>query len=153
LRGIARGGEFIEILLAARAKLPETSTLADLFDYPAARESLANLLNQPEVLDRVLKSADLLLDQVSDPQVRSILLEAAVEGDRNPLAPEDFRISIEKGLGRVWARFSQKLRARLAQLESGSEANQDAGLHSDLMKEYLDVQRKIKEFNRFYDEV
>jgi hypothetical protein len=82
-----------------------------------------------------------------------LLTEAALEGDRNPLSPEDFRIAIEKGLARIWARFSQKLRAKLAHLEASSEASQDAGLHSDLMKEYLDVQRKIKEFNRFYDEV
>ena len=60
----------------------------------------------------------------------------------------DFQVALDRALARLWARFSQRIKTALAE----AEAKKDAGLHSKLMKEYLDVQRKMKEFNSFYDE-
>jgi hypothetical protein len=48
-------------------------------------------------------------------------------------------------LGRTWARFSQQIKTALAD----AEAKKDAGLRAELMKEFLDVQRKMKEFSSF----
>ena len=63
-------------------------------------------------------------------------------------AEADVRFALDRSIGRVWARFSQQIKAALAE----AEAKKDAGLQSKLMKEYLDVQRKMKEFNSLYDE-
>jgi hypothetical protein len=87
------------------------------------------------------------LNEDLDPQVRSTLTEAWVSQD--PLfEKDDFKMSLDKAIGRLWARFSHRIKAAL----TDAEAKQDAGLHAELMKEYLDVQRKIKEFISFYDE-
>jgi hypothetical protein len=82
-----------------------------------------------------------------DPQVRSTLTEAWVAQEAL-FERDDFKISLDKALGRLWARFSQRIKMALAD----AEAKQDAGLQDQLKKEYLDVQRRIKEFISFYDE-
>jgi hypothetical protein len=45
-------------------------------------------------------------------------------------------------------RISQRITKALAL----AEANKDAELEAKLKKEYLDCQRRIKEFSTFYDE-
>jgi len=47
---------------------------------------------------------------------------------------------------KLWARFSQTLKLAL----KDSESRVDLTAHSRLMKEYLDVQRKMKECINFY---
>jgi hypothetical protein len=69
-------------------------------------------------------------------------------GGETPFAVRDFQVALDRAIARLWARFSQRIKTALAE----AEAKKDAGLHSKLMKEYLDVQRKMKEFNSFYDE-
>lgn len=147
LQGMALGGKYSEQFTAARAKLPPKATLAELFDYPAAHEFVVRLTTEPGALERFRAAPETLLDDELEPQVRSTLTEALVA--REPLfEPEDFRVALDRALGRSWARFSQRIKTAL----TDAEAKQDAGLHAELMKEYLDVQRKIKEFISFYDE-
>jgi DNA primase len=147
LQGLCKGGEYSELLTGARAKLPPHSTLADLFDFAPAQEFVRGLVSEPGVLERFRAAPETVLSDEMDPQVRSTLTEALVS--QEPVFErEDFKVSLDKALGRLWARFSQRIKAALAD----AEAKQDAGLHAELMKEYLDVQRKIKEFISFYDE-
>jgi hypothetical protein len=127
--------------------LPLNSTVADLFDYLPAREFVAALFSEPERMERFRKVPESVLDEELDPQVRSTLTEAWVSRD-SLFERDDFKMSLDKAIGRLWARFSQRIKAAL----TDAEAKQDAGLHAELMKEYLDVQRKIKEFISFYDE-
>jgi hypothetical protein len=147
LQGLAMGGEFSQAIVDARAKLPPESTLADLFDYPPARDFVAQLANEAGALERLRAAPASLLTDDLEPQVRSTLTEAMVS--REPLFDRaDFGHALDRAIGRLWARFSQRIKAALAD----AEAKQDAGLQEQLAKEYLDVQRKIKEFISFYDE-
>jgi hypothetical protein len=61
---------------------------------------------------------------------------------------EQFKEAVFKSIAKKWARFSQLIRRQIVQ----AEAKNDAALQAKLMKDYLDVQRKMKEFNSFYDE-
>jgi hypothetical protein len=81
-----------------------------------------------------------------DSQVRSILMEASVSGEK--ISEDDVKGAIHRGIRRLWARFSQLIKAAM----QDAEAKKDAGLHAQLSKEYLDVERKMKEFISFYDE-
>ncbi len=147
LAGMARGGEFSALFAEAREKLPKSWTLDELFDYLPAREFITMLLNSPGVIERFRAAPETVLNEELDPQVRSILTEALVSSE--PMVErDDFRVTLDRGLAKVWARFSHRITAALAD----AEAKKDAELHSKWMKEYLDVQRKIKEFNSFYDE-
>jgi DNA primase len=147
LQGLAKGGEFSELFAQIRTKLPPESTVADLFDYLPAREFVAALFTEPGKLERFRAMPESVLDDEMDAQVRSTLTEAWVSRDAL-FETEDFKMSLDKATGRLWARFSQRIKTAL----TDAEAKQDAGLHAELMKEYLDVQRKIKEFISFYDE-
>ena len=147
LTGLARGGDFSALFAQCRGKMPPQSTLADLFDYGPAREFVTQLTTQPGELERFRAAPELVLNGELDTQVRSTLTEALVSQDAG-FETEDFRLTLDRAMSKIWARFSQRIKVALAD----AEAKKDAELQTQLMKEYLDVQRKMKEFNCFYDE-
>lgn len=141
----------------AKELIPSKLTLSDLFDYTFARAFVAQNLDTPDQALHTLKTAneapDLLLGQVEDTQVRSILTEALMgQGPVGVQNDEDRTQAVKQALRKrafkVWARFSHALKQALAD----AEAKKDAELRQKLMQEYLDVQRRMKEFNSFYDE-
>jgi len=147
LAGLAKGGECSAAFTQAMEKLPEELTLADLFDYAPAKELVQKAERLQDGEGPIHFSQTLLSEAELDGQVRSTLTEAWVGGE-TPFAVRDFQVALDRAIARLWARFSQRIKTALAE----AEAKKDAGLHSKLMKEYLDVQRKMKEFNSFYDE-
>jgi DNA primase len=147
LAGLAKGGECSVAFSQAMEKLPNETTLADLFDYGPAKEIVRQAERSQDGEAPIALSQALLLETSLDSQVRSTLTEAWMGGE-TPFAVRDFQVALDRAMARLWARFSQRIKTALAE----AEAKQDAGLHSKLMKEYLDVQRKMKEFNSFYDE-
>ncbi len=137
IAGLAQGGACLNIFLEAQDRLPPGLDLASLLEYPPASEWLRK------------HGADLKnLDwSESDDQIRSVMTGVMVsEGASIQL--EQFKEVVFKSLAKKWARFSQQIKRQIDQ----SEAKNDAGLQAKLMKDYLDVQRKMKEFNSFYDE-
>ena len=152
LQALAKGGEYSELFAQARAKLPPESTVADLFVYPPAQRVRCPVALQRtgSILDAFSRAGSRDSDprtRILDPQVRSTLTEAWVSRE-TLFEKDDFQMSLDKAMGRMWARFSQRIKLALAD----AEAKQDAGLQDQLKKEYLDVQRRIKEFISFYDE-
>jgi len=140
-----------------RQKLPPDVTFADLFDYFPARAFLARFLVEGDLPEEFALTSEAVEEPGMDSQVRSILMEAWVSGPTQPRGPSDgpdrdpeaeFSGALNRGIARLWARFSQRIKAAL----QDAEAKKDAGLHARLSKEYLDVQRKMKEFITFYDE-
>jgi hypothetical protein len=121
--------------------------LADLFDHLPAREFIRSLLQDPAGLERLREAPEAAIPGDLDTQVRSTLTEALVS-EKLPFQIDEFRLSTERGQARSWARFSQLIKAAL----EDAEAKKDAQLQAKLMQEYLDVQRKMKEFTSFYDE-
>jgi DNA primase len=67
--------------------------------------------------------------------------------------PQERRQQLENAVrsrvARAWARFSQQV----AQALNQAEASKDSALQAKLMQDYLDVQRRMKEFTGFYDEI
>jgi DNA primase len=162
LQALALGGHFLVPFSEFVGKLPPNMTIADLFDYFPARVFLTQLLTseggEPQLPPGFSLDLGRFSDEELDPQVRSILTEASVRGsvgsvtssvtDGGGFSAQDVRGAIHRGSRRLWARFSQLIKAAM----QDAEANQDAGLHTKLSKEYLDVERKMKEFISFYDE-
>ena len=154
LLGLARGEPFAGILSQARQEMPAGLTLADFFDYQPARQWVSRLSNEPGFLERLRNAPASLIEPDLDRQVLSTLTEAWVtrqgQGDAQEGVPstEEFRLTVRRSLARIWARFSHGVKLALAD----AEAKNDAGLAAKLMKDYLDGQRKLKEFSNFYDE-
>ncbi len=127
--------------------MPPNWDLADLFDHLPAREFIRSLLKDPSGLERLREAPEAAIPGDLDTQVRSTLTEALVS-EKLPFQIDEFRLSTERGQARSWARFSQLIKVAL----EDAEAKKDAQLQAKLMQEYLDVQRKMKEFTSFYDE-
>ncbi|MGK5086557.1 DNA primase [Bdellovibrionota bacterium FG-2] len=58
---------------------------------------------------------------------------------------EEFEGALNQKVTRIWARFSQQIKTKMAE----AEEKKDLQAQSELMKVFLDVQRKMKEFKSF----
>ncbi len=148
LKGLAWGGDFSKIFIAAQSQLPPGQELSALFDYGPARCFIVTLF------EKVLKEEEELswipkihLNWDLDVQVRITLTEALLLNAPS-ISLELFRCAVSRKLGKMWFGFSQVMKKSLCE----AETQQNAASQMQLMKEYLDVQRKMKEFNNFYDE-
>ncbi len=147
---IQRRSKFSAIVKEVEGKLPLGASFGSLFEHPGLRVLFDAVAKNPEIFSRFEATpewSDPDSEAFGDAQLRSILTEALVS-EGGGIEDEDFRVTLDLALSRSWARFSQQIKAAIA----AAEAKKDAGLHAKLMQEYLDVQRKMKEFNSFYDE-
>jgi len=147
LRGLVWGQEFSDILVKARAQMPPGMGIWELFEHPAARQWVERVSAEPAALANFRQAPDTLISEVQSRQVLTTITEALM-AQESPHGAEDFQRAVKRQIGRAWARFSQHVKKALGV----AEASQDAELQAKLMQEYIDVQRKIKEFTSFYDE-
>ena len=127
--------------------MPPGRDPSDLFEYVPAKEWMAATLAKGRGGEALVFNPNDAADPSLDPKLRDVLIEAFM-GEAKPFERGVFQAALERLLQKSWARFSQQIKTELA----AAEANQDAGLREKLLKDYLDVQRKMKEFNCFYDE-
>jgi DNA primase len=159
LSGLAREGEYLKIFFEAKSELPESVSVLDLLTYLPAKKWVALKfqgqfpdLNQWSELSQESQNEDVQVsagfpELLQDESLRSVITAALVL-DSAPVGVEEFKTAVFKSVAKKWARFSQQIKRLIVQ----AEARNDAGLHEKLMKDYLDVQRKMKDFNSFYDE-
>jgi DNA primase len=147
LSGVVFGGDALKLFMEARNHLPPKMTQNDLFEYPPARAFIAALGAEPGLLEKLRSSPEAVLDREWDAQLRTILTEVLVS-EQATFTLEEFRGALSKSQAKLWARFSQYVKSAIAD----AELKKDAGLQTQLMKDYLDVQRKMKELSSFYDE-
>ncbi|MEN9722124.1 MAG: hypothetical protein RJB38_110 [Pseudomonadota bacterium] len=147
LRGLVWGGEFSEILAQARVQLPPGAGLWELFEHPSTRQWVEKVASDPRQFALLRQAPETLLSGIDSRQVLTTITEALVANEP-PHLMADFQRALKRQLGRAWVRFSQHIKQALG----SAEASQDAELQAKLMQEYVDVQRKIKEFTSFYDE-
>jgi len=129
----------------ARAKMPPEAVWADWVEWPAAQEWIRTWdpgAGQTPREDSVRAT----VASVSDPALASFLREAVL-ADSSAVQAEDLHRSLARSVYQCWARISHRLKSELAVAES----QKDAGLQAKLMKEYLDVQRKLKELSSLYE--
>ncbi len=163
VRGLLRGGNFRAMLEEARAYLPIGAGISELADHPSVRAALSAILDQGVSPESFIDSV--VLDPLAAgaaepgsplygfaPEVRTLLSESLIGTDAPGTAPfteGEFRVAVQRGLYQSWARFSQDLKLRLRD----AELKKDEDLRSRLAQEFLDVKRRMKEFEAFYDEV
>lgn len=132
--------------------------LSDLFQHPALRKFTGpaldrqgwtpdSLSQQVERLAREKIATTAAPEESTDDSVlRNGLIEVLMNADSVPDVAM-VRSAILQGLQQIWARFSQQVRAAMVDAESRN----DSGNQARLMQEYLDVQRRMKELNNFYE--
>lgn len=125
-----------------RVKFPPHMAIADYFDTPVIRSFVDNLLKSPESAGQFVQS--FLHSETNNP-LTSLITEILVADDSQMSVadPEELEAVFERANSRMWQRFSREIRTKMTQAEvSGDMEN-----HTLLMKEYLDIQRRIKEIN------
>jgi DNA primase len=158
IRGLLRGGNFRTMIEEARAYLPPGSPLSDLGDHPSVRRVLEAILDGGMTGESFLESVASSTEPSSGElvafaiEIRELVTESLVGMDAPgaaPLTEGEFRIAVQRGIHQSWARFSQELKGRLRD----AELKKDVDLRSRLAQEFLDVKRRMKELEAFYDEV
>ena len=148
VQGFVLGGSFWSAMKAIEEQLPQGVNLKDLVEYPPAQAWVEEWIKQKSWTEGQASGVQVQdLARDLDSQVREVLTEVLV-GQLPAIEQEEFQAALKKCLSRQWARFSQRLKAQISQ----AALRNDAELQTKLMKEYLDVQRKMKDFNNFYDE-
>jgi DNA primase len=154
LTAVVRGKEGAQVIADHRKLWPSALSISDLFDYIPVRSFMETLFKEPGAFERFRADPKAILETgfgsqegPLDAQVRSTITEALISPDA-PFEPEEIKMALDRAVGRALERISQRLHSAIAD----AEAKKDAGLEAQLKKEYLDVQRKLKEFNTFYDE-
>lgn len=144
LQVLVRVTDFGSLLEEFGRNLPPKVTISDLFEHPELQEIVARIL--PDGIRAV--PVETWLTAVESVQIRSVITEAAVS--QEPLFSElDLARVLEHWTGRLWARFSQRLKNEM----NVAEQKKDPELQRHLMQEYLDVQRRMKELTGFYGQV
>lgn len=146
LKAWISGADYVSLFEEAELELPQNTTLVDLFDMPALQEQLIELGLKHSSNRNSEKFSRWNLDYPWHAQIRSTLIEAEMGTLKIPELEQTHR-EIRRRLTRVWARFSQALRSALDK----AELNKDTDLELKLKKDYLDVQRRMKEFKNLYD--
>ncbi len=145
--GLVFGGEYSQAFRDIKEQLPPGMGLHQVVSHPLLQEFVDHLLSQAGFLERLRLNPDSLIENELDNQVRSILTESLLWSEA-PFPVADFRGAALKSTARLWARFSQRIKEELSE----AEISKDLNLQVQLMKDYLDVQRKMKEFSSFYDQ-
>jgi len=145
LRAMVLTKNFTLLWEKVRCDLPPHSKMEDLFDYLPAKKWIKELKEQAGGLNQFFENPQNYLGVETDFQVKAVLAEALV-ADMSFDDNENAKTVIEQRGSRLWARFSHAIKEKLDALEGANNLE----LQVKLMKEYLDVQKKIKERNRFY---
>lgn len=156
LESLAFWDRFGSFWMDVYSQLPPNGQWTDFFEHPLSKDFTDALFTRgqsgPEIPETQAQMESRFRECFADArwssenhQVQSIITEALVRGTP-PLADQELKGLLGRRLVRVWARFSQSLRAAIGQAEKLKQLDQQ----SQLMKDYLDVQRKMKEFNNFY---
>ncbi len=128
--------------------LPKELTVADLFDFQPLRKWVEAWQAVGGV--NVVLFSEFLGPQLSEmgEQLRSMITEVQF-GQAGLADPGQIKNAIGGVVRVALERFSQRFRISISE----AEALGNSDLEHNLKKEYLDVQRRLKELNNFYDEI
>ncbi len=138
--------------MRARERLPSGVLLTELIEYEPAKRWISPFLVDSDGFYALNQTPQVLIGKDLDEKLRILLTETLLEqhssAEGSSEGVGEFQMAISRAISKIWARFSQQIKKAI----SGAEVARDSQLQAKLMKEYLDVQRKMKEFSSFYDE-
>ena len=135
------GAQFLE----ARKQLPEKDTLSELFEDREIAEWVKDLGQDPSGFSKLKLAPETVMHAPISQELRSVILEGLLEVT-GPKDAEQLDALLKRSVHKSWARFSHKLKQRMAEADSA----QDAEKLKELSEQFLDLQRKLKEFEDSY---
>jgi DNA primase len=135
------GAQFLE----ARDQLPEKDTVSELFEDAEIAAWIRELGQNASSLTEIKLDPETVMQASISQELRSVILEGLLEvnGAEDRAQLEGL---LKRATHKAWARFSHKLKVRMAEADSA----QDAEKLKELSEQFLDLQRKLKEFEDSY---
>ena len=129
----------------AKQQMHEKDTLPDLFDDAEVRTWVQGLLSDPTGLQRLNHAPESAIQGEVSQELRAVIMEGLlqekVEGEENVLGG-----LLKRAVYKSWARFSHELKREM----EAADQRQDSEKFRELSQQFLDLQRKLKEFEDSY---
>jgi DNA primase len=129
----------------AKQQLHEKDTLSDLFDDTSVRDWVKFICADPAGFQKLVHAPESLLNDEVSQELRSVILEGLLQ-EKVPGEEAVLGGLLRRAVYKAWARFSHKLSAEMAEADS----RQDMEKFRELSQQFLDLQRKLKEFEDSY---
>ena len=149
LHFLVKFNDYGQCFLEARKLLPEKDSLSVFFDDTEVKTWVTHIEKQPTGFSLLKQAPETLTEVMGETlisqELRSVIMEGllqeSVSGDE-----EQLKALLNKGIYKGWVRFSHEIGAAL----SVTDPVQDAEKFEELSEQYLDLQRKLKEFKESY---
>jgi hypothetical protein len=137
--------EYGKSFLLARQQMHEKNTLCDLFDDTEVRNWVRTLQEDPVGIQRLNHAPESVIQGEVSQELRSVIMEGLlqekIEGEAALLNG-----LLKRAVFKAWVRFSHELKAAMSEADS----RQDIEKFKELSEQFLDLQRKLKEFEDSY---
>ncbi len=148
---LVRFNDYGSIFAEFKAQLPEKDSLSVWFDDTEVQSWVAALAQDPSGFTKLKMAPESLPGMAGEGAISQELRSVIMEGLLTEPAPgdeESLRKLLRHGTKRAWARFSQHLKQQMAEADS----RQDTERFKELSEQFLDLQRKLKDFEESYVE-
>ncbi len=145
LQYFVKAREFGSYFLEARRQMHEKDSLPELFDDTEVQNWVRMILEDPAGLERLKEAPESWVQGRVSLELQSVIMEGLlqerIQGDEAQL-----RALLRRGVYKSWARFSHRIREEMVRVEQA----QDMEKFKELSQQFLDLQRKLKEFEESY---
>jgi regulator of protease activity HflC (stomatin/prohibitin superfamily) len=142
---MVRFEKYGQLFVEAKSQMHEKDTLSDLFDDTELKSWVAALSQDPSGFSKLRHAPEALISDGVSQELRTVIMEGllseAVTGEEQQLMA-----LLKRGIYRSWARFSHTLKSAMAD----ADARQDMEKFRELSQQFLDLQRKLKDFEDSY---
>jgi DNA primase len=145
LQFLVKFNDFGSYFLEARKQMHEKDTLSVLFDDTEVQAWVQKMNEDPSGFSRLKLAPETLVADAISQELRSVIMEGLLQESVAGEA-EQLKILLRRGIHKSWARFSQRLKQEMAAVD----AAQDTEKFRELSQQFLDLQRKLKDFEDSY---
>ncbi len=137
--------KFGPLFLEAKKQIPEKDSLSAFFDDTELRAWAQRVVQNPEDFSKLKLSPESLLGESISQELQSVIMESILQ-EQAPGDEIHLEVLLKKGIHKIWVRFSHELKHQMA----AADVSQDMEKFKELSQQFLDLQRKLKEFEGSY---
>ncbi len=134
-----------KLFLLARQEMHEKNTLPDLFDDTEVRQWVRGLTEDPTGIQRLTHAPESVIQGEVSQELRSVIMEGLLQ-ETVPGEEQVLGGLLKRAVFKAWVRFSHELKAEMV----AADSRQDIEKFKELSEQFLDLQRKLKEFEDSY---
>ncbi len=145
LQYFVKAQDFGAFFVEARRQMHEKDSLPELFDDTEVQNWVRSILEDPAGMERLKQAPETWVQGRVSLELQSVIMEGLLQ-DRVQGDEAQLRALLRRGVYKSWARFSHRIREEMVRVEQA----QDMEKFKELSQQFLDLQRKLKEFEESY---